>query len=410
MGVLAGPLVGTLLAAALGGAAAAPAPALANDVPRYTANEPAIAAVKPSIVYLEQTYTGYLRDKKTGKTLHSEPVVFQRKCSGAVVDPDGHVITSSLCVQPGAEIVLVNALYKLGRTLVAEQELVSADLDSFVAGLTDTTELTGAKRGSKPGVTLFAQLNIATPGLTTAPAIRATVVRALPPREGNVALVKLDASNLPSVELDADTGISPGRSAMAIGYGEGSSEDTAGKYTIRTKSVSVTERTGTGRLGISAELGPLSRGGAVVDAEGHLLALLDTDTSTPEEPNRDLIAMLHINKLLALAGVTNRLSDADRAYRQALSAYFDGEFARAATEFDGVSRLAPSNELAKTYGDQARTRFVLAGDSVENSANWLVYVLSAVAGALIIWGLGAARQAFSPAAMTTQPDADDNDE
>lgn len=407
MGVLARPLVGTLLAAALGGAAAAPAPGYATDVPRYAANEPAIAVVKPSIVYLEQTYSGYLRDKKNGKTLHTEPVVFQRKCSGVVVDSDGYVITSSLCVRPSAEIVLVNALHKLGRTLVAKQELAAADLDGFVASRTDTAELTGAKRDSKPEVTLLAQFNIATPGLTAEPAIRATVARALPPTEGNVALVKLNASNLPSVELNVDDGMSPGRSVIAIGYGDGSSEDTAGKYTIRTKTVSVTERTGTGRFGISGELGPLSRGGAVVDADGRLLALLDTDTAAPGEPNRDLILMLHINRLLALARVTNHLSDADRAYRHALSAYFDGEFARAAAEFDGVLRMAPSHELAKTYRDQARQRFVLAGDSVENSANWLVYALSAIAGALIIWGLSAARQAFSRVPLANPQDDDD---
>ncbi|MEJ3745050.1 trypsin-like peptidase domain-containing protein [Actinomycetes bacterium KLBMP 9797] len=391
------------MAAALAGATGGGGSAFADDVPRYAANEPAIAVVKPSTVYLEQEYTGYLRTKSTGKALHGKPVVFQRRCSGVVVNPDGYAVTTSLCVQPNPEIILINALYRLGRTLAAEQELSAGDLDSFVAGLLKTSVFTGTKAGSKPNVTLFAQFYVATPNATTTPAIRATVARALPAGDGNVALVKLSASNLPSVEIDARGAIATGSAVVAIGYGEGNSDDVAGKYTVRSKTMTVTKRTGTGRPGVDAEIGPLSRGGPVVDAQGRLLALLDADTTAPNEPNHDLIIVRHIIRLLALAGVSNDLSEVDRAYRQALAAYLDGRFAAAATGFDGVLRLAPTHELARAYRDQARERLALAGDSVENSADWTFYLLSAAAGVLIVWGLSLVHQTLRGTPQSAEP-------
>jgi len=374
------------LAVALGVAGAIPVSALAAAEPTYTRNEPAIAVASPSIVYLEATYTGYVRDLATGTARHKEPLVVHRRCSGVVVSPDGDVLTTSVCVQPSDEIMLINALYTLGRDLVTQNQLAADQLDSYVAGIKGRSVFSGARPGTKASVVLFGQLDDATSELVAAPAIAATVVAAQAPEEGNAALVKLQRTNVPAIEL-AKSGDNPqpGDPVVVLGYGRADGGTGAGRYAVRNRTVKVTGRTGTNRFGVSAEIGPDSRGGAVVDPKGRLLALLDTDSAAQGDPTHDLITMSHLAPLLSQAGVTNKLTEVDRAYRDALAAYFAGRFSEAISRFDAILSRAPERTAARTYRDRARERLRTEGNAVENSATWLEYGLSAALGVLIIF-------------------------
>src|SRR5262249_13557368 len=153
-----------------------------------------------------------------------------------------------------------------------------------------------------------------------------------------------------------DTEPQPGDTVVGIGYGTASSETAAGNYTVRAKSVTVTGRTATNRIGVSADIGPDARGGAVVDTSGRLIALLDTDVNAPGAPTHDLITQLHLKRLLEQAGVTNQLTDLDRAYRDALAAYFEGRFSAAVAKFDAVLKQDPKRVAAQTYRDRAAQR------------------------------------------------------
>lgn len=375
-------IVGVLLGA-FAGAAVAPAAVLADEVPRFTVNEPAIATAKPSAIYFEQTYTGYLRNRATGKLLSRTSVTFQRRCSGVVVSPDGYILTANRCVRPTADVILTRALYELGRGLVTSGGLAADRLDGFVAEHLATSVFTGRDRRGAPAVSLVAQFDIATPGIRTAPAMTATVVRARPGVADSLALVKVKDSNLPTVELNTAP-LDPGTSVIALGFGKGGTPETAEKYTVHAATVSVTAPIGARRLGIDGALGPSSLGGPVVDHDGRLVAILDADVIAENEPNHDLITAADIDRLLMLHEVANRLTATDRAYRAALSTYFDGRFSGAMAQFDEVLRVAPARELAKAYRYQAQRRLALGGDSVENAADWPPYVLSAIAGVLLI--------------------------
>jgi len=370
-------------AAILGAAGVVPVWTPASATPSYTRNEPAVAAASPALVYLEMTYTGYVRDLATGIPRYSEPLVIRRRCSGVVVNPDGDVLTTTVCVQPSDEILLVNALYTLGRGLVTENRLTPDRLDAYVAGIKDTSTFSGLRPGSKPAVTLFGQFDDVTRAVIISPAIPGTVLATQPSDKGNAALVKLQLSNLPAVELTTSIdNPKPGTTVVILGYGR-VPDDNVG-HIVRSRTVNVTGRTGTNRLGVSADIGPYSRGGAVVDPRGRLIALLDTDSAAPGDPNHDLITMLHLTRLLTQAGVTNQLTDVDRAYRHALDAYFAGRFSQAVSEFDRVLEQAPQRTAARTYRDRARERLANEGDAVENAGTWFDYVSSVALGVLII--------------------------
>ncbi|WP_238006625.1 serine protease [Dactylosporangium sp. AC04546] len=359
-------------------------PAVAAPALTYTRNEPAIAMVSASTVYLEVTYTGMLRDTKTGQPRTPAPVTVLRRCSGVVVDPQGDVLTTTLCVQPGDDIILVNALYRHGRDLVTQGTLAPDKLDGFVESIQAASSFTGEKAGAPPAVRVLGQIDIATPELATTPAIPGTIQSVLPANAGNAALVRLQRPGLPVIELGPGDDPTPGDSVVAVGYGPASSDLVAGSYTIKAKTLTVTDRTATNRFGLSGELGPDARGGAVVNTDGRLIALLDADPNVQDDPTSDLITMLHLQKLLAQAGVTNQLSDVDRAFRDALAAYFAGKFALAVGKFDAVLKSDPTHVYAGVYRDRAAKRLSLDGDSVENQGAWLQYVLYLAAGAALV--------------------------
>src|SRR4051812_29626926 len=148
-------LLGTLLVALPGG------PAAADPALTYTRNEPAIAVAGPSVVYLEATYTGYLRDTASGHLRSPDPVTVVRRCSGVVVSAAADVLTTTLCVQPGDDILLINALYRFGRDLVLQGKLAAEQLDGFVTSIQATSTFTGAKTGSRPDVRMLAQVDVA---------------------------------------------------------------------------------------------------------------------------------------------------------------------------------------------------------------------------------------------------------
>ncbi|MFG3601708.1 SGNH hydrolase domain-containing protein [Micromonospora chersina] len=356
----------------------------AAAVPTYARNEPAIAVAAPATVFLEARYAGYLRNSGTGALVHPEPVVVVRRCSGAVVNPDGYVVTTTVCVRPSREVLLVNALYRLGRTLVQRNELPAERLDGFVAGLRGSSAFTGARRGSAPTLRLTGQFGVATSGEAAVPAVAGAVTKALPAVDGNVALVKLRRGDLPAVELALAPDLRTGSSLDILGYALGESSGDSGTWTVRNRTVEVIGRTGTNRTGVSGQIGPDSRGGPVVDAAGRLVALLDTDTSAEGEPIRDLIVTANIDRLLAQSGVDNRLGETDRAFRAALAVYFAGHYSQAIGRFDEVLSQEPGHAAARSYRQRAQERLRLDGDVTENAADWWSYLLSAAGGALVI--------------------------
>ncbi|MEU2170112.1 SGNH hydrolase domain-containing protein [Micromonospora chersina] len=392
-------LLGTV---AIGCAAAVPG---AAAVPTYARNEPAVAVASPATAFLEARYAGYLRNTATGALVRPEQVVVVRRCSGAVVNPDGYVVTTTVCVQPSREVLLVNALYRLGRSLVQRNELPAERLDGFVAGLRGSSAFTGARRGTAPTLRLTGQFGAATSGDSSVPAVAGAVTKALPAVDGNVALVKLRRAGLPAVELAPDPDLRAGSSVDILGYALGEGTGDSGTWTVRDRTVEVIGRTGTNRTGVSGQIGPDSRGGPVVDSAGRLVALLDTDTSAEGEPIRDLIGTANIDRLLDDSGVENRLSESDRAFRSALAAYFAGHYSQAIERFDDMLGQDPGQAAARAYRQRAQERLRLDGDATENAANWWSYLLSATGGVLVIGavtlGQRALRRRLKPAAPST---------
>ncbi|MEV2240718.1 trypsin-like peptidase domain-containing protein [Micromonospora sp. NPDC049891] len=347
--------------------------------------ERALATAAPSMVFLEAIVTGYVRGKQKNDLLHPDPFTFSRRCTGVVVNHDGHVVTNAQCVQPTPDILLEHALGELAKARVANGDLKAGDAQSYVRARMTTTTFTGSEAGTGPEASLYGQLNVATGDLTSAPAISGSVVRALTLAEGNLALVKLDQGNLPAAEVNASASITAGTALHALGYGTTDTDYRAATYTVQSKPAQVTEvdlESSTYR--INEDVGASSRGGVVVDAQGRVVGILDNDVLQPERPNRLVVPVSRVSGLLSAAGVENSVGAPGQLYRDALDAYFGGDEAEAAARFAEAADQSPTNALAEAYREAA----VAAGGDEPSRRGWAVPLLIA-AGVALIGGIAA---------------------
>ncbi|MFF3865528.1 trypsin-like peptidase domain-containing protein [Micromonospora sp. NPDC001898] len=344
--------------------------------------ERALATVGPSMVFMEVVVTGYVRNKVDNALLRKAPVILNRRCTGFVARPDGHVLTNSQCVQPTPEILLSNALSALGNALAAGGTLERSEVAAFVKARQRTAVFTGPEAGTQPEARLYGQLNVAKGDVTDTPAIPGTVVRALTLEEGNVALVKLAQENLPTAELNPSATVAAETSLLVLGYGTTDTSYRSATYTVSSKPVTVTGVDAPSPVNayrINDDLGLYSRGGIAIDAGGRVVGMLDNDILRPDKANRVVVPVSAVAGLLGAAGVENSLGEVDKRYRSGLDAYFAGRNSAAISELDGVVRDSPANLLAQVYRQAA----VDSGgtDGGADRPGWAVPLLAVAGGA-----------------------------
>ncbi|RAO14527.1 trypsin-like peptidase domain-containing protein [Micromonospora noduli] len=347
--------------------------------------ERALAVAGPSMVFVEVMFTGYVRNKADGALLNKAPVTFSRRCSGVVVQHEGHVLTNSQCVQPTPDVLVGSALNAVANRLVAEGSLQAKDTSTYTRSRLNTSILTGANAADQPESRLYGQLNIAKGEVTDSPAIPGTVVRALPIEAGNVALVKLEQKNLPTAELNTSASISTETSLLVLGYGTTDTSFRAATYTVLSKSVTVTgvdTSTPLNPYRINEDLGLYSRGGIAIDPSGRVVGMLDNDVLRPDKANRLVVPVSTMTALLQAGGVTNALGKADNQYRSGLDAYFAGDESTAIARFDEAARNSPTNLLAQSYRQAAVDSRGSGDDS--GGSSWAVPVIAAAGGALAV--------------------------
>ncbi|MFV2102841.1 trypsin-like peptidase domain-containing protein [Micromonospora sp. LOL_024] len=345
-----------------------------------SAEEHALATVAPSMVFLEAILTGYVRGGQDDTLLHPEPFTFSRRCSGVVVNHDGHVLTNGQCVQPTSDILREHALDALAKALVADGTLKADDVQRYVRTRLASTAFTGPEPGTEPDSRLFAQLNVAVGDLTENPAIPGSVIQALSLAEGNLALVKLDQGELPAAELNNSATIASGTSLQVLGYGTADTAYRSATYTVLSAPVRVTEvDIESSAYQISEDVGAYSRGGIAIDPQGRVVGMLDNDLLQPNRPNRLVVPVSRMSELLSAAGVENSLAEPDRLYRSALDAYFAGDETGAAPQLTEVVERSPTNVLAQMYREAA----VAAGGDEPSRPGWVVPLLVAAAAALV---------------------------
>lgn len=351
--------------------------------PPYTLEERAVAIARPALILLENESSGYLRNKTTGELIAPDRVVFSQRCSGFVVSTDGHVLTTTNCVQPTDASLLASAAFILASYRISLGQLATDQRDAFIADTVANAVYTGQTQGEKPAAKLVAQQNSVQMGQAT---IAATVVAATPSDGTNIALVKLVLGGLPVAELNrAELGI--GTPLNLIGY-RGVDLDKGQVMFVPVISVTKVSKVPSNEprpVEVDAELGIYSHGGMAVDASGKVVGLINIDQFAKDNPRRAVITSEKLSELLNGNGVRNSLSRTDQTYREALDAYFGGKYSEAITKFDQVIAAVPDHELATAYRKQAVNRRAVEGDpSAELTLQTAILVGVGAAAVLVI--------------------------
>jgi hypothetical protein len=386
MRTLCAPAVRAVIAALLacGASTLAGVPTKAAQ-PQYSLEERAVAIARPSLVLMENQFTGFLRNKATGQPYTPQPVVFFLRCSGFVINPDGYALTATNCVQPTETSQLNTAVNTLATSLVTTGKMPNTQKAAYVADLMANAAFTGESPGSKPANKLQAQPNSVRSGEAS---IAASVVATTPVAQSNVALVKLVLGGLPAVEV-GQAELSIGTALSVIGYRGVDLGGGQGMFVPANRVSKVSRLPGNEPrpIELDSELGTYSYGGMAVDSSGKVAGLVNIDQKADNQPRRVLIPSSQLSDLLTRGSVTGKLSRVDITYREALDAYLGGRYSESITKFDAVLAAVPDHELATSYRKQAQDRRAVEGDRVEDEGLTLrtaILVGAATAGVLVI--------------------------
>jgi hypothetical protein len=219
----------------------------------------------------------------------------------------------------------------------------------------------------------------------------ARVVEASPILEGDVALLKVETSDLPTVELAIGPDVPVGTPLVAAGYPE-----TAGKAigpdaqpTIMDGTVTAAETIGSGpAYEISTVLASGMSGGPAVDHTGRVFGVVTRRGSATEQFNFALPAS-GITELLGRNGARNELGPHDVLYREALDAYDTGEYSDAIAALDRLLAETPTRPGATTLHAKAESARERHGDASENRFTQIVTWSGAGVGAVLVIVVGA---------------------
>jgi hypothetical protein len=180
--------------ALLVGVVGLPAPAFARKpVPDPLAK--ATATVAPAVVFVEVNWRGQLRDRSTGQVYADSDLALTIRCSGFGVSSDGYLVTAGRCVDPADAMVLFAPA--LTDRYVRAGRITEADRTHFLGNLFINAAIEGATPDAPPVRQVFVQRDSAEPGRTTGDAFPAKVVEEQASALGDLALLKVEKSNLP---------------------------------------------------------------------------------------------------------------------------------------------------------------------------------------------------------------------
>jgi S1-C subfamily serine protease len=350
-------------------AAAAPAPAPSGGadsaVPQLTPQLRAINLVQPSVVMVRTDWTAYV-DIGADERIR---VPLPTACTAAIVSSDGYIVTAGHCVD--AEQARRDAIREVVTELI-DLGLLSGDVDEQMRRVTSGRNrwvASGEDRDSPPDSELQVQLG---GGVVTWPRVKvakdgvnAKVVKVMPFAKGDVALLKIDETDLP-VALLASGKAQIGQELLSIGYPLAQVSGDEAALTFQNGQINAVNTVGVRGPGndfyqTSADLTRGMSGGPAVGFGGEILGLasITIDKSNFIVPSPVVVELLRSNQ------VKNELGRVDTLYRAGLEDFYHGYYSDAIRSFEQVAAIAPTHQLAKQkvreaadlrqqFGDQAR--------------------------------------------------------
>jgi serine protease Do len=395
----------TVTLAALTVALAGAAPALAGppDPEEASASERAAATVRPALVHLTGHFVGWVQDE-TGLYFNGgRPYEQTGTCTGFGVHPDGYVATAGHCVDTASDSAIgARFIEAAAQEAVANTPGLALE-DAIAYGLANWTVV-----GRTAGSPIEAQLVVegAPTGSPDDAGLPARIVEVRPFPDGDVALLKVEARNLPVLELSTASEIPVGTPLLSAGY-PGNVGQLLGpgvEPSIKDGEVSGRQTVGGSVVyEISAPMTNGMSGGPAIDMNGQVVGINSFGPAAGGGSFAFIGAATGLAELMSRNGVRNELGPLDRAYREGIDAYYTGHYSDAISAFDRVLQEVPTHaQAARLRADASAARDQFGDPGLPPVAYW------AIAGGAVALGSGvgvlvAVRRRRRRAAMAEVP-------
>lgn len=355
--------------------------------------------------------------------------------SGFIVDENGYVVTNAHVAAPTDEeisttltaqiladfvaadvAVMVDDLLAVGVQLTAEDRSTLSDV--YTGWLSKRTKLSAIDE--KYSILMGA--NIA--GVATVPiAVPATVVAAGEPTPGkDVAILKIDQKNLPTLPLGADASMQPGDQLHVIGY-PGSAEvsrESLTESTITSGTMGARKKMEGGFevIQTDAVVNPGNSGGPALNTQGEVIGIATFGTVDPSTGARTgtnfLIPTSVIQEFIRQAGAQPGEGSFTRLYNTALDYEAGSHFSAALEAFKALDTMAPGHpyvqrRLAAAQSAISAGRDVplpapssFPGSPIALVAGGAILLLLVVTGLLLMRRRNAGLQLMAPMAVIGQ--------
>jgi serine protease Do len=339
----------------------APTPSATASPQQATPTERAAAEVRPAIVYVTETFSAYVADETGTYFNNGNPYELTATCTGFGVNPDGYVATAGHCLDTySPNGIKGDFIAQVAKEVVAAVPGVT--LQEAVEFGTANWTVEGKAKGSAID-TQIAVVTGSVQGGGKRQVLPARLVDIRPFTQGDVALLKVETTDLPTVELAGDADVQIGTPLLSIGYPASADAVTDPSLEPSNKDGQVSAKKTVGSVPVyetSAALTPGMSGGPTVDLEGRVLGINSFMPAGESQAFNFVAPASGLTELLSRNGVRNELGPDDKAFRAALDAYYAGHYTDAIAGFDKLLQVAPQHAQAvqyRTLAAKARDRF-----------------------------------------------------
>ena len=363
-------------------------PASAQDAPSVSPEERAAALLRPAVVYIETFWAGFVYDEDGIYFNDGNAYEFSSSCTGFVVNPAGTIMTAGHCVDDSASFGGI----KRDMIEIAAQEAYDEGTyegappveDLFEFGLANWT-VEGPAKGSPVQREVFVQRGRAVSGERTGEALPARVVDFRSAESGDVAVLKVEASDLPSVIVSDVNELEVGTPLLSVGY-PGLTEgavDQSLEPTNKDGKISAKKTQGSYPVyEVSAAIASGMSGGPTVNMEGEVIGVNSFGIGDSEAFNF-IVPASNVREILARNGTKNELGRIDTIYREGLTEFYAGRFTPAITAFDRVLDLDPAHQQAQEYRQEAAKERADGGEVGDSKFP----IVPVAVGAVVVLGL-----------------------
>jgi serine protease Do len=340
-----------------------PEPSVTTVAPTVPPEIQAEAIAKPSIVYIETSWKGWVLIPENNVGIKAEwvgPYKATTTCSGFVANSSGYIVTAGHCVDNqsmtyGGKKAIIDIMLRdaIDHNLMTGSQAAQLMHDIVTNGLVQARP-----NGSTPMRSIIVRL----PSGRSNPAptgLNAQVVDFRSFQDGDVALLNVQSQEpMPALQV-ADQTPDDGTEVVAAGYpasvGEVVGPEQAPSF--KTGTVSSTQiLRGVPVIEISAPTSPGMSGGPAFDMQGRALGTVSFFPTGERQPFNFITDTDTLKALLSDNGIPTGLSAADQAYRAGVTDYYAGRYSDAVVDFNKVLAVEPSNATARDFRFYALAR------------------------------------------------------